>query len=92
MPRKYVPTGRPPGRPKKQVAEPERVDIMALRREAEVQYRQQVVELYLSGVSTTDIGRQFGVTRQAIAQMLKREGVELRPRGGNMGAHSRHRK
>lgn len=54
--------------------------------------RAQVKALYESGLSVRQISAQVGVTFQAVQSMLARMGVPRRPRGGNQGPHSRHRK
>lgn len=54
--------------------------------------REYCVTLYAEGWTCKQIAMHIGVTRQAVEGLLKREGVTLRPRGGNMGGHSRHRK
>lgn len=51
----------------------------------------QVVALYAEGHSLAALAERFGVSKEAIRQTLKRDGVELRKRGGNQGPHSRHR-
>jgi IS30 family transposase len=55
-------------------------------------YRQTVRTLYEEGMSLRMISEQVGKTRQAIQQLLVRMGVPRRPRGGNQGSHSRHRR
>lgn len=54
--------------------------------------RQRVADLYLSGLTVREVAREVGVTFQAVHSMLVRMGIGLRPRGGNQGAHSRHRR
>lgn len=54
--------------------------------------REQVKTLYESGLSVRQIAAQIGVTFQAVQSMLARMGVPRRPRGGNQGPHSRHKK
>ena len=54
--------------------------------------RALVKQLYESGLSVRQIAAQTGRTFQAIQSMLSRMGVPRRPRGGNQGPHSRHRK
>lgn len=54
--------------------------------------RQKVADLYLSGLTVREVAREVGVTFQAVHSMLVRMGVSLRPRGGNNGPHSRHRR
>lgn len=51
----------------------------------------EVATLYRQGQSLAALAQRFGVSKEAIRQTLKREGVELRKRGGNQGPHSRHR-
>lgn len=38
--------------------------------------------MYVSGMNCAQIGKEVGVSRQAIRVMLKRMGVTIRPRGG----------
>lgn len=54
--------------------------------------RQRVIQLYETGLSMRDVAREVNVTFQAVHSMLVRAGVYRRPRGGNTGPHSRHRK
>jgi transposase-like protein len=54
--------------------------------------RQAVLALYQSGLSIRDVGILIGVTPQAVHSMLQRMGAPRRPRGGNKGGHSRHRR
>lgn len=54
--------------------------------------RQAVATLYQSGLSIHAVAELIGVSPQAVHSMLQRMGVQLRPRGGNQGSHSRHRK
>jgi hypothetical protein len=54
--------------------------------------RAKVLALYQSGLSVRAVAEEVGVTFQAVHSMLQRMGVTMRPRGGNMGGHSRHRK
>lgn len=54
--------------------------------------RALVVSLYQSGHTTRQIAERLGISYQAVHQMLQRLEIPLRPRGGNMGSHSRHRK
>lgn len=54
--------------------------------------RRLVAELYQAGHTTRQIAEQLGVSYQAIHQMLQRLDIPRRPRGGNMGSHSRRRK
>jgi IS30 family transposase len=55
--------------------------------------RREIVRmLYVSGLSVREIGIQTGRTHQAVHSMLQRMGIPLRKRGGNTGSHSRHRK
>jgi predicted DNA-binding protein YlxM (UPF0122 family) len=48
--------------------------------------------MYAKGLTLRQIAEKLGVTHQAVHQQLTRAGVPMRPRGGNTGAHSRHRK
>lgn len=54
--------------------------------------RQAIAALYQSGLSIHAIAELVGVTPQAVHSLLQRAGVPRRPRGGNTGGHSRHRK
>lgn len=54
--------------------------------------RNQVRDLYLSGLTVRAVADKVGVTFQAVQSMLTRMGVPRRPRGGNTGSHSRRRK
>jgi transposase len=54
--------------------------------------RNQVRDLYLSGLTVRAVADKVGVTFQAVQSMLNRMGVPRRPRGGNTGSHSRRRK
>src|SRR5437868_3188024 len=40
----------------------------------------KAIELYERGESCAEIAKRYGVTREAIRKMLKRRGVEMRPR------------
>jgi transposase len=44
------------------------------------------------GKSIRQIAAELGVTFQAVQSLLARMGVPRRPRGGNTGSHSRHRR
>ena len=48
--------------------------------------------MYESGLKLRDIAGVMNVTYQCVHQVLVRMGVTMRPRGGNTGSHSRHRK
>ena len=54
--------------------------------------REQVIELYDSGMSMRAVAAVMGVSHQAIHRMLWRSGHPRRMRGGNTGSHSRHAK
>ena len=54
--------------------------------------REEVATLYASGLSIRQIAEKLGKSFQAIQSMLVRMGIPRRPRGGNQGPHSRHRK
>ena len=54
--------------------------------------RHTVRVLYESGLSIRDVATRIGVSFQAVHALLKRAGVVLRPRGCNVGSHSRHKK
>lgn len=57
-----------------------------------VDRRERVRALYEQGLTVREVADAVGVTFQAVQSMLDRMGVPRRPRGGNMGAHSRHKK
>jgi transposase-like protein len=54
--------------------------------------RQIAAMLYNSGMSLRECAERMGITFQAVYGLLKRHGVTLRGRGGNLGAHSRRKK
>ena len=54
--------------------------------------RAEAVRLYQTGLSIRQVGLLIWITFQAAHGFLKRSGVEMRQRGGNVGAHSRHRR
>lgn len=54
--------------------------------------REAVVAAYQAGDPLRVIAERYGVSKEAIRQALKQQGVPLRRRGGNTGPHSRHRK
>jgi hypothetical protein len=54
--------------------------------------RHTVRVLYESGLSLRMVADRIGVTYQAVHALLQRSGVVLRPRGCNVGTHSRHKK
>lgn len=54
--------------------------------------RAEAVRLYATGLSIRQVALLMGITFQAVHGLLTRSGVEMRQRGGNVGAHSRHRK
>jgi transposase len=54
--------------------------------------REMVKRLYLAGLSIRDVADKVGVTFQAVQAMLDRMDVPRRPRGGNTGGHSRHKR
>jgi hypothetical protein len=49
------------------------------RRDAERD--REMVRLYAEGLSLRDVGRRLGLSRQAVAKALERQGVPRRPRG-----------
>jgi hypothetical protein len=49
-------------------------------------------KMYESGMKLRDIAAAMNVTFQCVHQILVRMGVTMRPRGGNTGSHSRHRR
>lgn len=53
--------------------------------------RAMVVQLYRGGRSARAVAEAVGISHQAVLRMLDRCGEPRRPRGGNMGGHSRHR-
>jgi DNA invertase Pin-like site-specific DNA recombinase len=61
------------------------------RRDAQAARRQHAQELYESGLSLRQIAVRMNITYQAVHALLRRAGVPLRIRGGNQGAHSRHK-
>ena len=54
--------------------------------------RVAVKAMYDGGMSVRQIAALVGTTYQAVHSLLQRSGMQLRPRGGNTGSHSRHRK
>lgn len=54
--------------------------------------RELVGSMYQSGMTLRDVAARIGVSYQAVYQLLKRSGIPVRPRGGNTGTHSRHRR
>ena len=54
--------------------------------------RELVSSMYASGLTIRAVAAQLGISYQAVHGMLKRMGVKMRPRGGNRGGHSRHKK
>lgn len=62
---------------------------MAKRNEAR---RAKILELYQAGKSIREIAVELKCSFQNIHGMLLRLGIPRRPRGGNQGSHSRHRK
>jgi len=54
--------------------------------------RDLISTMYKEGYTIRRIAEDLGISYQAVHAMLKRIGVELRPRGGNFGSHSRHRR
>lgn len=61
------------------------------RRAAQVARRAHAKELYEQGFSLRQISVRMGISHQAVHALLRRSGVEMRLRGGNQGAHSRHK-
>lgn len=59
--------------------------------EARAARRAHAKELYEQGLPLRQIALRMGVTYQAVHYLLKRQEVPMRPRGGNQGAHSRHK-
>ena len=53
----------------------EDVDMAAKRKDYDL-----AVELYRKGLSIADVGEFYGITRQAMHAILRRRGVEFRPR------------
>jgi predicted HTH domain antitoxin len=43
-----------------------------------------LIELYRNGKTLEEIGKQFGISRQAVQTRLKKAGFERRPRGGKV--------
>ena len=57
-----------------------------LGKEPDHKRRLLVARLYVEeGLSCAAIGRELGISRQAVWQMLKRSGIELRGRSGGGG-------
>lgn len=61
------------------------------RREAQAARRQLAIAFYESGLSLRAIAIRMNISWQAVHAILRRAGVPMRTRGGNQGAHSRHR-
>lgn len=59
--------------------------------EARATRRQHAKELYAQGYALRQIAVRMGITHQAVHYLLKQQDVPMRPRGGNQGAHSRHK-
>jgi predicted DNA-binding protein YlxM (UPF0122 family) len=53
---------------------------------------EQMKALYAKGFTLRQIAERLGLTHQAVHQKLTAAGVAMRPRGGNTGGHSRHRR
>ena len=53
--------------------------------------RAHAKELYKKGYALRQIAVRMGITYQAVHYLLKQQDVPMRPRGGNQGAHSRHK-
>jgi transposase len=60
-------------------------------KEARAARREHAKELYAQGYSLRQIAVRMGITYQAVHYLLNRQEVAMRPRGGNQGAHSRHK-
>jgi len=54
--------------------------------------RALIAKLYAEGQTTRQIAERLGISYQAVHQMLQRLDIPRRPRGGNMGSHSRRKK
>ena len=54
--------------------------------------RALITSLYAQGQTTRQIAERLGISYQAVHQMLQRLDIPRRPRGGNMGSHSRRKK
>ena len=52
----------------------------------------EAVQLYREGHPLSALAARYGVSKEAVRQVLLSEGVEMRQRGGNQGPHSRHRR
>lgn len=48
--------------------------------------------LYREGQPLRLLALRYGVSKEAVRRVLLRRGVAMRPRGGNQGNHSRHRR
>jgi transposase-like protein len=42
----------------------------------------QLVDAYRAGASTRDLAMRHGVAKSSVNQVLRRQGIKLRPRGG----------
>lgn len=62
-----------------------RVGTKAFRFRRDVSTK-EIVELYVSGLSTRDIGKKLGMEKTAILLRLRKEGVEIRPKCGGISA------
>lgn len=51
-----------------------------------------VADLYCKGLTIRRIAELLGVSSQNVHKLLTKAGVPRRPRGGNTGSHSRHRR
>jgi predicted DNA-binding protein YlxM (UPF0122 family) len=53
---------------------------------------EQMKAMYAKGMTLRAIAERMNMTHQAVHQALTQAGVAMRPRGGNTGGHSRHRR
>jgi predicted transcriptional regulator len=63
---------------------------VAARRVAQTLRRDHARRLYEQGQTLRQIAAVMRVSYQAVHSLLRRQGVPMRPRGGNRGGHSRH--
>jgi DNA-binding CsgD family transcriptional regulator len=52
--------------------------------------RAQLVELYESGKTITEISKEMYLSRSSVHAYLKRDGVKMRPQGQHKGQQGRH--
>ncbi len=64
----------------------------ATKAEKAAERKSMIASLYIQGWTTRQIAAKVGISYQAVHAMLQRLNIPLRPRGGNMGSHSRRKK